>query len=73
VCFLADATRLFVPKDAVRLCSGDACRLLLTNPEFLVTTEDWAQAASDAAPRVTANSRTIFRTRAAGSGDASGI
>jgi hypothetical protein len=72
VCFLTDATRLFVVKDAVRLRSTNACRLLPTNPEFLLTTEDCAQAASDAAVRATANSRMTFRTPAAEAEDASG-
>jgi hypothetical protein len=63
---------VFVVNDAVRLRSSDACRLLLT-PEFLVTTEDWAQAASDAAPRAMANSLMMFRARAAETEDASGI
>ena len=36
------------------------------NPEFLLTTEDWAQPASKAAPSPTANSRTTPRTEAAG-------
>jgi hypothetical protein len=41
-------TRLFVSNDGFRLCSSDARRL--------VTTEDCAQAASEAAARATANS-----------------
>jgi hypothetical protein len=58
---------------AVLLCPSDACRLAPTNPEFLLTTEDCAQAASVPAPTATTNSRMIFRTRAAETRDASGI
>jgi hypothetical protein len=37
----------------------------LYNPEFLLTTEDWAQPASKAAPSAAASSRTTLRIEAA--------
>ena len=43
----------------------DACRLAAGNSDLWVTTDDWAQAASEAAPRATANNRMTFRTPAA--------
>jgi hypothetical protein len=72
VCRFADAIRLWVSKDAVRLCGSDACRLAGTNSEFLVTTEDWAQAASKLPPSATANSRVALRTAAPAATDALG-
>ena len=56
------ATRLWVGNDVSRLRSSDACRLPAISSDLLVTTEDCAQAASEAAARAAANSRTIFRT-----------
>jgi hypothetical protein len=45
-----------VAVDAGDRCeSSDACRLAPAKSAFLVTTDDWAQAASDAAPTMTAN------------------
>jgi hypothetical protein len=47
--------------DAVRSSGSDACRLTAGPSEILLTTEDCAQAASQAAARMTATSRTTFR------------
>jgi len=69
-CF-GDATAVRGANDAVRWCSSEACRLAGRNPEFLLTTEDWAQAASDAAANAAANSRMLLRTRPAKTGRAS--
>ncbi|NOJ48113.1 hypothetical protein [Bradyrhizobium archetypum] len=50
--------------DVIRSGSSDAC-LLARSSGFWLTTEDCAQAASDAAPSMTANSRINFPARAA--------
>jgi hypothetical protein len=60
-----DTTRVCVTNDGDRSCCTDACRVWLYNPEFLLTTEDWAQPASKAAPSAAASSRTTLRIEAA--------
>ena len=56
---LTAATRLFIMDDVVRSWSNDARRLARSS-DFWVTTEDCAQAASDAAASETASSRMNF-------------
>jgi|SRR5882672_6847680 hypothetical protein len=68
VCLLTAATRLVID-DVVRSLT-DACRLARKS-DFWVTTDDCAQAASDAAPRATASSRMTFPARAAKTSGAS--
>jgi hypothetical protein len=70
VCFLDAATRRFIIDDVVCSWCSDACRPARSS-DFWVTTEDCAQAASDAAPSVTASSRMNFPARAAGINGAS--
>jgi hypothetical protein len=70
VCLLTAATRLFIMDDVARSWSSDACRLARSS-DFWVTTEDCAQAASDAAASETASSRMNFPARAAGMNGAS--
>ena len=60
VCLVA-AMRAGIRNDVVRSRCGKACRLA-SRPEFLLTTEDCAHAASKAAARLAANSRPAFRT-----------
>ena len=56
VCFLTAATRRLIAGDAVRSWSSDATRLA-RNSDLWLTTEDCAQAASDAAAALTASHR----------------
>ena len=59
VCLRTAATRFLIIGAAVRSWSSDATRLA-RNSDFWLTTDDCAQAASDAAAIPTANSRTTF-------------
>jgi hypothetical protein len=55
-------TGLFIRNATGRSRCGEADRLAAENSDFLVTTEDWAQAASEAAASAIANSRLTFAT-----------
>jgi hypothetical protein len=72
ICLLTAATRRFIMDDVVRSWSSDTCRLARSS-DFWVTTEDCAQAASDAAASVTANSRMNFPARAGINGASSRV
>jgi len=63
VCLRAVATCVRIADDAARVGSADAGRLASACERWL-TTEDCAQAASDAAPITMAQSRSGFRARA---------
>ena len=62
VCFLATATRLFGANDILRLYSWDAWRPGEIISDLLVATWACVQAASEAAPRITASHCTTLRS-----------
>jgi hypothetical protein len=59
-----NAARLLAENDGVRWRSSEACRLGVKRDDLLLTTEDCAQAASEAAARTTANNRMARRETA---------
>jgi len=59
-----NAARLLAENDDVRSRSSEACRLGAKRDDLLLTTEDCAQAASEAAARTTAESRMARRETA---------
>jgi hypothetical protein len=61
---LLGTTGLFIRNATGRSCCGEAGRLATNASDLLATTEDWAQAASEAATRATTNSRIALRTPA---------